>query len=279
MDPFVFSLVLAAAILHASWNALLKSGGDPWVRMALTNIIGTGFGLAMLPFVEFPNAEAWPFIFGSIAVHQIYFVTVCLQYRYGDLSHVYPISRGIAPILVAIGAFIFVGETLPPLGIVAVVIISTAIISLTFSSTWKPGEGKGVLFALMTGGTIAMYTVIDGQGGRQAHDIAGYIAYLFLLDALPFGMLVWYMRRHELFSALKANFKSGVIGGALSFPAYALVIWAMSLSPLIYVSALRETSVILAVLIGTRLLGEPFGARRIIAATAVAAGVILLQVS
>ena len=115
--------------------------------------------------------------------------------------------------------------------------------------------------------------------GAQAHDFAGYIAYLFLLDALPFGMLVWYMRRDELFSALKANFKSGVIGGALSFPAYALVIWAMSLSPLSYVSALRETSVILAVLIGTRLLGEPFGARRIIAATAVAAGVILLQFS
>ncbi len=279
MDPFVFSLVLAAAILHASWNALLKKGDDPWTRLAISNVAGTGIGLGLLPFVEFPNAEAWPFILGSAAIHQIYYITVCLQYRYGDLSHVYPISRGSAPLLVAVGAYLFVGETLPPLGVVAVIVISAAIISLTFSTAWKPGEGKGVVFALMTGVTIGIYTVIDGQGGRQAHDVAGYVAYLFIIDAIPFGLLVWYMRRHDLPGALKTNWKSGVLTGALAFPAYGLVIWAMSLSPLTYVSALRETSVILAVLIGTRLMGEPFGTRRVLAATAVAAGVVMLQVS
>ncbi|MDA1090766.1 MAG: EamA family transporter [Proteobacteria bacterium] len=279
MDPFVFSLVLLAAILHASWNALLKKGNDPWTRLALSNFAGMAIGLVLLPFVEFPNAEAWPFILGSTAVHQAYYITVCLQYRYGDLSHVYPISRGSAPLLVAVGAYLFVGETLPPLGVVAVVVISAAIISLTFSTAWKPGEGKGVLFAMLTGGSIAMYSVIDGLGGRAANDVAGYIAYLFFIDAIPFGLLVWYMRRHDLSMALKTNWKTAILTGALAFPAYGLVIWAMSISPLTYVSALRETSVILAVLIGTRLMGEPFGARRILAATGVAIGVVMLQVS
>mgnify|MGYP002725579590 CR=1 FL=1 len=277
MDPFVFSLVLMAAVFHASWNALLKKGDDPWTRLAISNLIGMGIGIALIPFVEFPNAEAWPFIIGSTIIHQTYYITVSLQYRFGDLSHVYPISRGSAPLLVAAGAFLFVGETLPPAGIAAVILISAAIISLTFSTAWKPGEGKGVLFALLTGTNIAVYTVIDGQGGRLANDVLGYIVYLFIIDAIPFAFLVGYMRRDNLASAVKNNLKTGTMTGLMAFPAYGLVIWAMSLSPLTYVSALRETSVILAVLIGTKLLGEPFGTRRVIAATAVVIGVVVLQ--
>lgn len=279
MDPFVFTLVLTAAVLHAGWNALIKSGGDHWVRLALTNFLGIVFGLAFLPFVDFPNAEAWPYILGSVAVHQVYFLFVCLQYRSGDLSHVYPISRGVAPLMVAVGAYLFAGESLNPQGIVAVAVISAAIISLTFSSAWRPGEGRSVFFALCTGVTIALYSVIDGLGARSADDIAGYIAYLFLIDGLPFGLMVFYLRRRTLAAALKENWKTGTLSGLMSYPAYALVIWAMTLSPLTHVSALRETSVILAVLIGTRLMGEPFGARRLGAAAAVAAGVVMLQVS
>ncbi|MBT7944016.1 MAG: EamA family transporter [Alphaproteobacteria bacterium] len=279
MDPFVFTLVLTAAVLHASWNALIKSGGDPWVRLALTNFLGTVLGLALLPFITPPNAEAWPYILASVATHQIYFVTVCLQYRYGDLSHVYPISRGSAPLMVAFGAYLFVGETLSPQGIAAVALISAAIFSLTFSTTWKPGEGKGVFFALCTGLMIALYSVLDGIGGRTADDVISYIAYLFLIDGVPFGLVVLYLRRHVLVPVLRDNWKTGLTSGLLSYPAYALVIWAMTLSPLTYVSALRETSVILAVLIGTRMLGEPFGTRRLIAAALVAAGVAGLQFS
>ena len=148
MDPFVFFLVLTAAVLHAGWNALIKSGGDRWVRLALTNCLGIVLGLVFLPFVDFPNAEAWPFILSSVAVHQVYFLFVCLQYRTGDLSHVYPISRGVAPLMVAVGAYVFAGETLSPQGILAVVVISAAIVSLTFSSAWRPGEGMSVFFAL-----------------------------------------------------------------------------------------------------------------------------------
>ena len=279
MDPLVLTLVLTAAVLHATWNALIKSGGDPWVRLAVVNGVGIVCAAAWLPFVEAPNAEAWPFILGSVAIHQVYFVCVALQYRFGDLSHVYPISRGTAPILVAAAAFIFAGETLSPAGAVAVIVISAAIISLTFDSRWPTGEGKGVFFALCTSVTIAVYTVIDGLGGRTADDVFAYIVYLFLIDGLPFGLMVFYLRRRTLATALKENWKTGILCGLMSYPAYALVIWAMTLSPLTYVSALHETSVILAVLIGSRLMGEPFGTRRLGAAAAVATGVVLLQVS
>ncbi len=279
MDPFVLTLVLAAAVLHASWNALVKSGGDPWVRLALGTAVGVVFAALLLPFVEFPKAEAWPFILASVAIHQVYFVSVALQYRFGDLSHVYPISRGTAPLLVAISAYVFAGETLSPGGLVAVVIICGAILSLTFGDGWRANDPKGVFFALCTSLTIAAYTVVDGIGGRTAGDVFNYIVYLFLLDGIPFGLLVIFMRRGVLGPTLKAHWKTGVLGGLFSFLAYALVIWAMTLTPMTYVSALRETSVILAALIGTLFLKEHHGGQRITAAACVAAGVVLLQIS
>lgn len=279
MDPIVLALVLAAAVLHASWNALVKSGGDPWVRLALANGVGSACAAAMVPFVGVPDAAAWPFILGSIAVHQVYFAFLALQYRFGDLSHVYPISRGTAPLLVAVTAYVFAGETLSPAGMAAVGIICAAILSLTFDRGWKIAPGKGTWFALGTSLTIAVYTLIDGLGGRSTANVVDYIVYMFLLNALPFGLLVMFMRRHALAPTFRLHWKTGAIGGVLSYAAYGLVIWAMSLTPMTYVSALRETSVILAALIGTRILKEPFGAHRIAAACCVAAGVVLLQFS
>ncbi|NQU60741.1 MAG: EamA family transporter [Rhodospirillales bacterium] len=279
MDPIVLTLVLVAAVFHACWNALVKSGGDAWVRLAIGAATGTIIAVFALPFVDFPNAEAWPFILGSAAIHLVYFPCVALQYRFGDLSHVYPISRGAAPILVAAGAFIFAGESLSPSGIAAVVLICAAILSLTLGKEWHANDARGVFFALCTSTTIAAYTIVDGLGGRVADDVFAYIVYLFLLDGILFGLLVIFMRRRSLVPTFKAHWKKGAIGGVLSFFAYALVIWAMTITPMTYVSALRETSVILAAFIGTRILSEPFGARRIAAAACVAAGVILLQLS
>ena len=279
MDPIVLALVLAAAVLHASWNALIKSGGDPWVRLALANGVGTACAAAMVPFVDVPEAAAWPFILGSVAVHQVYFAFVALQYRFGDLSHVYPSSRGAAPLLVAVAAYVFAGETLSPTGMAAVAVICAAILSLTFDRGWRIAPGKGTFYALGTSLTIAVYTLIDGLGGRSTANVADYVVYMFLLNALPFGLLVMYMRRHALVPTFRLHWKTGAFGGVLSYAAYGLVIWAMSSTPMTYVSALRETSVILAALIGTRMLKEPFGARRIAAACGVAAGVVLLQIS
>ena len=279
MDPVVFTLVLASAVLHASWNALIKIGGDPWVRLAMIKLLGVVLGLVFLSFIPFPNAEAWPYLLGSAAVHQLFFIFVCLQYRYGDLSYVYPIARGVAPLMVAVGAYMFAGEILSPQGIAAVVLISGAILSLTYSTARKPGEGKAVVFALCTGITIATYSVIDGLGARTANDLISYIIYLMVLDGLPFGLVVMFLRRNVFMDSFRTNWKIGVASSLLIYPAYSLAIWAMTKSPITYVSALRETSVIIAVLIGTRMMGEPFGARRLISGAFVVVGVAVLQFS
>lgn len=278
MDPLVFALVLAAAVLHASWNALVKVGGDPFVRLAVVTVVGGLCALPFLPLVSIPAAESWPYLIGSIVIHHGYYFALAFGYRFGDLSHVYPIARGIAPPLVALLAWALAGEAPGPIGLVAIVIISGGIMSLALHG-WRPESAKPLLFGLATGLTIAGYTLCDGLGGRTSGDVFGYIVWLFVLDAVPFPLIVAILYRRRLRTALVRCWRPATVGGALSVAAYAMVIWAMSLSPMASVSALRETSVIIAALIGTRFLDEPFGARRVLAASVVAFGVVLLQVS
>jgi drug/metabolite transporter (DMT)-like permease len=279
MDPLVFALVLGAALLHASWNALVKTGGDPFVRLALVNLVS---GLCALPFigvVAFPASDSWPFLFGSVVVHHGYYLALAYGYRFGDLSHVYPIARGVAPPLVAFVAWAFAGEHPGALGLVAILVISGGIVSLAFTDDGRLAALKPMGFALATGVTIAAYTLFDGLGGRRAGDVFGYIVWLFVIDAVPFTLLVAYRYRARLGEALASAWRPAAAGGVLAVGAYGLVIWAMTRTSMAQVSALRETSVIMAALIGSRLLREPFGTRRLVAAGAVAAGVLLLQVS
>ncbi|HEX5794526.1 MAG TPA: DMT family transporter [Geminicoccaceae bacterium] len=279
MDPQIFALVLGAALLHASWNALVKIGGDPFVRLAVVNLVG---GLCALPFlaiVAIPASESWPYLFGSIVIHHAYYLALAYGYRFGDLSHVYPIARGIAPPLVAIVAWGFASEAPGVLGAIAVVVISGGILSLAVGADGRLAAAKPLALALATGVSIAGYTLCDGLGGRMAGDVFGYIVWLFVIDAVPFTALVALRYRARLDEALARAWRPAALGGVLAAGAYAMVIWAMTRAPMAQVSALRETSVIMAALIGTRLLREPFGTRRVVAASLVAAGAVLLQVS
>lgn len=277
MAPPVLILVLVAALLHASWNALVKTGGDPFVRLAVINVVG---GLAALPALALaapPAPASWPWLLGSVAVHQIYYLALAYGYRFGDLSLVYPIARGVAPPLVLLSAWVVAGERPGPIALLAVLVISAAIVSLARGREGGLASPRALGFALATGGAIAAYTLLDGLGGRAAGAVVGYIAWLFVLDAIPFAVVVAWRRHGHLRAALIPAWRPAVVGGVLSLAAYGLVIWAMSIAPMASVSALRETSVIMAALIGSRLLREPLGARRVVAAVAVATGVIMLQ--
>jgi drug/metabolite transporter (DMT)-like permease len=278
MDPIVLILVLAAAVLHASWNALVKAGGDPFVRLAVVNAVGGLCAVPLLFLVSPPAPDSWPYLIGSVIVHHAYYLALAYGYRFGDLSHVYPIARGVAPPLVAFVAWAFAGEDPGALGLVAVLVISGGIVSLAFTDDGRLVALKPMGFALATGVAIAGYTLFDGLGGRSAGDVFGYIVWLFIIDALPFALLVAYRYRARLGSALAVAWRPAAVGGVLAAGAYGMVIWAMSRAAMAQVSALRETSVIIAALIGSRLLREPFGIRRLIAASVVAAGVLLLQV-
>lgn len=277
MDPLTLGLVLLAAVLHAAWNAVVK-GGDVLLRMALVGATATVCALPLAAASPVPDRASWGYLAGSAVVHQAYYILLVLGYRIGDLSQVYPVARGSAPLLVAVGAYLAADEALSPIGIAAVVLICAAIMSLSLTSV-TPGDVRAVLFALATGVMIAAYSVLDGLGGRAAGDVGGYVAWLFVLEGVPFVVVVLILRRHGLTAALRRQAPTAVPGGAAAFVAYGVVIWAMSRTPMTYVSALRETSVIVAAFIGTRMLDEPLGGRRIAAAAVIAVGVVVLQVT
>ena len=278
MDPTLALWVLVAALLHASWNALLKFPGDTLIKLALINLTGAAVTLPLLPWIGPPDSASWPFLLGSVAVHACYNACLALAYRQGDLSMVYPLARGIAPLLIAVGAWIVAGETLSAVSLLGVVVISAGILTLGISG-WRQTPLDVLLFAFGTGIAIVGYTLLDGLGARLAGNTLAYVVWLFACNGLPISLIALQFRRRELTAALRQNWLAGVCGGICSIAAYGLVIWAMTQAPMTYVSALRETSVVIAALIGTRLLREPLGTLRLGAAAVVAIGVAALELS
>lgn len=281
LDPLVLSLVLAAALLHATWNALVKAGGD---RLAVMALVSAAPGLVAAPALFFlppMNAAAVPWLLSSVALHIVYAAALLLAYRHGDLSQVYPIARGSAPGLVALGAWLLAGEAKTPMELLALAVLSLGIMALA----WRPrgavrraGDRHALGFALLTGLCIAGYSLSDGLGARASEARFTYIAWLFLLDALPVPLYFLWVRRGQAWTLARRHLAVGLGGGLISLAAYGIVIWAMSVAPMAQVVALRETSVLFAALIGTQLMAEPFGRRRLTAACVIVMGAALLQV-
>lgn len=278
MELHVTLAVLGAAVCHATWNALLKTGGDAVVRVAVVNGVAGLCALPILVWLGLPAPASWPWVATSAVVHLAYFATLTLAYRGGDLSLVYPVARGAAPLLVALGAWVVAGERLTLAQSAAVAMVCAGILALAFGGGRRAGAVRSVAWALGTSLTIAAYSVADGIGGRLAGDVRAYVAMLFVLNAPPYVILALVLRRRALARALARDWRGGVVAGVLAFAGYGIAIWAMTRAPMTMVSALRETSVLIAALIGTRILGEGFGARRIGAALLVTLGVVVLQI-
>lgn len=274
------ALVLLAAFLHAAWNALVKAGRDRLVVLTIANGTGVLVSLSIAPFVPLPLPGSWLFILASVALHTGYYFFLIRAYRVGDLSHVYPLARGLSPILVAILAAVFANEIPSPWGMVGVMLACAGITSLAFDAgpPWR-GDRRPLAYAAGTAVFIATYTLADGMGVRRAGEALSYIVWLMILDGIPIICFTVYVRRHDLASAVTSNWRAGCTSGLLQFGAYALVIWAMSLGAMASVSALRETSVIFAALIGALVLKERVGALRITAAILVALGIVLMRVA
>ena len=280
LQPELAALVLLAAITHASWNALAKGSGDRLITIALIQGMPTVLALFFLPLVPVPAAPAVPYLIASIIIHNGYFFFLMKSYQDGDLGHVYPLARGSAPMLVAILTSALAIETPSPGGIVGILLVSAGIVSLAFAgNAHYPRGAKPVRLALTTGLCITAYTLCDGLGTRTAGTPFSYIVWLFLFSGMPFCVVTAIVRRETLGANLRKSWKSGTIAGTLSALAYALVLYAMSQSALAYVSALRETSVLFAALIGTIVMKEPLGLHRIAAAGAITAGIIVMQIA
>ncbi len=284
LSPVVLAAVLLAAVCHALWNALVKGSSDKLVIQTYVICTPGVLGLLMIPFLPLPAAASWPYLLFSVGIHNLYYYLLISAYRHGDLSQVYPIARGFAPVLVAAGAWLLAGESVTRVQVFALALLCLGIIMLSPlvalllpRQRYHAGEMKPIGFALGTAGAIALYSVCDGLGVRHAGNSLSYIAWLFFLEAIPLGIATAGLRRGRWRDSFSVAVRPGISGGIVAFIAYALVIWAMGQAPLAVVTGLRETSVLIAVLIGTRLMGEAFGRRRLLAALLVTLGAVLLQ--
>jgi len=271
-------LVLGAALLHAAWNTLVKTAADPLVSVGALSLVNAAAGLLLVLAVPIPTLTALPYMAGSVVLHFGYYLFLVSAYRVGDLSHVYPISRGSAPLLVALGGIVIAQEQLPVLTLFGIVITSIGIMLLAISgANSKTRNHRSTSRALITGGFIAAYTLVDGLGVRQGEVALSYIGWLFLMNGLVFGLFVFLRRPAEMLSLWREDTARVVGGGIAKAIAYGTVIFVMYYSPMAVVATLRETSVIMAALIGVYFLREPAGRLRIAAALLVAIGVIAMN--
>ncbi|SMG50982.1 DMT family transporter [Paraburkholderia susongensis] len=278
METFVVLLVLFSALLHATWNAFLHLSEDRvWLlgMMAMPYIAVSAIGVLVLPL---PAPAAWPYIVASVVLEWGYLLALIRAYRSGDFGQIYPIARGLSPMLVFAGALVFAGETLKPLAATGVALVSIGIISLAFRRGMR-FSGESVPFALLTGLFIAAYSVVDGVGARVAGNGLSYIMWVYLIWNIPQFLLAWHWRggAKGLFIGRTLVLK-GIASGALALGAYCLIIEAYRYLPIAMVSALRELSSIFAVLIGWLFMREKLTARRIVACALVTLGAVLIRI-
>jgi drug/metabolite transporter (DMT)-like permease len=275
MSAFALSLVLSAAVLHATWNALVKAASDRALTIAaVASMHGLG-GLVLIMLSAPPAMASWPSIAASTLIHYAYYILLFQAYRLGDLSQVYPISRGMAPAVVALGTYLIIGENLTPLGWAGLIAISFGIFFLAIQRGAAHADRRAVGVALLLGLTIAGYSIADGIGVRLSQAPMGYIGWLFLLESPVLFAILWQRRRNAVAFDWKV-FGIGMIGGVFSVAAYATVLYVKTFAPIGAVSAIRESSVVIAALIGLVFFGERPWLGRLISAVIVASGVITL---
>ncbi|WP_182084334.1 DMT family transporter [Aureimonas sp. ME7] len=280
MTTEVFAIVFGAAVLHAAWNAMVKVDADRLVMVAVMMATHAAVGLAVVPFVAFPTPESWPYVWASTALNTAYCLFLVKAYEYGDLSHVYPISRGCAPLIVAFVSVGVVGEKLTAQSGLSVFVIALGIMSLALTrgaSGFR--EPKAMLYAAGTGVFIAGYTVVDGLGARLAASAESYTFWSHLLNGVPIALLAAYLRRGQVSASVRKCWKVGVLGGLVSLLAYWIVTWAMTQAPLALVSAVRETSMVFAVLFGVFFLKERLDLARLASVAVTLVGTAMLKMS
>jgi drug/metabolite transporter (DMT)-like permease len=270
--------VLGAGILHATWNALLKSsaGGDAMLDTAAVVAGSSLWGLVALAFVPMPQPAAWLFIAASSTIHFGYYLTLAQAYRSGDLSFAYPLMRGTAPLIVTVLGSIFLRELPSGPMMLGIFLISLGVVSIAFVQRRKH-PSSAAWWAFANAAIIAAYTLVDGAGARASGNAFAYVAWLIFLEGIPFVVWVLLRRGRPALVYLRASARTGLIGGACSLAAYGIVLWAMTRAPIAAVAALRETSVLFAALMGSLWLKEGFGWRRIAGAASVVAGIAALK--
>ena len=279
MDTQVLLLVLFAALMHASWNAMVKSAGN---KLMMTTLVAgasgllAGLGLLFLPAM---TAAAWPHALLSIVLQVFYFGLLAAAYHHADMSQTYPIMRGSAPMLVALVSRPLTGESLGATGWLAVLLICGGVFGLLGSWQVLRQQGKGARYALLNAVVIAIYTLNDGMGVRVSGHALVYTLSIFFIAAVPIVLWAWYTQREPLLLQMRQQGGRAVVGGVFTLGSYGVALWAMTRAPVAMISALRETSILFACLISAWILKEPMSRRRWLAVGLIGVGAATMRLA
>jgi drug/metabolite transporter (DMT)-like permease len=278
VDPFVFAAVLCAACMHASWNAVIKVKGDRLSAMLMMTVASSAICLVLMPFFSLPAAASLPWLIASAMVHTVYKLSLTQAYEHGDLSQVYPLARGAAPLIVAVVSVFVLKETMTPTKVFAVLAIGGGVCLMALArGTVSRIPPKAFMFAVLAAGSTASYTLLDGIGARLSGSVAGFIILLSILDGISTSGYVLARRGPSAFAGLPPLWRSGLCAAIMSLGSYWIALWAFTKAPIALVAALRETSVLFAIVIGVVLLKEKAGPARILAALLITSGVVLMR--
>lgn len=275
MTAVVFGAVLVAALMHASWNAVIRIGLDRFASILLLALAQSLLAILLLPFVPAPATAAWPYIAGAALLHTGYKLFLIRAYAHGDLSQVYPLARGSAPLIVALAGALLFGERLDTMTTLSVLAIGGGVVLMAGGAV--RASGKAIGYALGTAGFTAAYTLADAAGARIAGSATGFAMWMFAVDGVAMAAYALATRGTAVLATLRPALRHGAIAGALSLGSYWIVIWAFTQAPVAAVAALRETSVLFAVLIAATVLKEKVTTRRWAAAALIVAGIVAMR--
>lgn len=274
----VFLAVIFAAFLHASWNALIKLGTSKLTSMLILTLVQGGIGVAVAASRALPDGAVWWWLIGSGVFHSAYKLFLAYAYDHGDLSRVYPIARGAAPLMVLVIGALILSDQVAAFEYVGIVVLGIGIL-LMARGVFSSGESRRLVpLALGSAMATAGYSLVDGLGARVAGDAVTYVAWLFVFDAAFFLPVCLGIRGSVVVRANRQTWLVGSLAAALSYSAYAIAVWAMTVAPIALVTALRETSILFAVLIGWIAFGEKMDRGKAVAAGLIVLGVVLTRI-
>lgn len=274
----IFLAVLGAAFLHALWNALIRVGTSRVRAMMVLSAVQGLIGLAVALRQPWPGAEVWPWLLASGLIHSAYKIFLTFAYEHGDLSRVYPLARGSAPVIVLIVGGLALGEVLSGMETLGVVVLGLGILMLA-RGIWTDGENRRMVpFALLSATATAGYSMVDGLGARVSGDAVGYVGWLFIVDGIVFALVMLALRGRAAVPSGWQVWTTGALASAASYVSYAVAVWAMTLAPIPLVTALRETSILFAVLLGWLVFRERMTPQKAISAVLIVTGLVLTRI-
>ena len=277
MSIFVFISVMVAALLHAAWNALIKNAVDKQAGMLLLTLGQASIGLCLIPFFPIPMGQLWLWLLASGVVHTFYQLFLGFAYERGDLSRVYPIARGGAPMIVLVVSLFFGIDSLGLFDLIAVLVVGFGILLLGLGVFSLDEDRKLVPLALGSACATAGYSILDGMGGRLMGDAFAYVSWTFVLSAIFYVPVIFLIRGKSVFPKNRQQISLGFLMGGTGFIAYSIVVWAMTQAPIALVTALRESSILFAMLLGYFYFHDRITLTKVFAGIAIVIGIILTR--